>query len=76
MEFIKRLLRFFAEYFVFVGGFLFIFVIGVVYALTRPEGFIINLIFLLIAVGWVIFLIKYFWELLEKQSKVKNAKNV
>ncbi|MBU0569445.1 hypothetical protein KKB40_01540 [Patescibacteria group bacterium] len=67
MSFIKKLLRLIAEYFVFIGGFLFIFFIGIIYAFLRPEGMLINVIFLLIAVGWIIFLIKYFWDLMEKK---------
>lgn len=61
-------MRFFAEYFVFFVGFLFIFGVGVVYALIRPEGLLFNLVFLAVAIGWVIFLVKYFWELMEKHT--------
>jgi hypothetical protein len=70
----RKLWRFFAEYFVFVGGFLFIFVVGVIYALIRPESMAINLIFLLITIGWIVFLIKYFWDILEKGKK-QNDEN-
>ena len=58
-----------AEYFVFVVGLLFIFLMGIVYALLKLEGLVANFFFLLIALGWVTFLIKYFWELMEKKSK-------
>ena len=67
MKFIKKLLSLIAEYFVFVGGFLFIFFIGLLYAFLRPEGALINSVFLLIAVGWIVFLIKYFWDIMEKK---------
>ena len=66
---IKSFFRFIAEYFVFFAGLLFIFIIGVIYAYLRLEGLIVNLVFLLIAIGWTIFLIKYFWELMEKKKK-------
>lgn len=66
---IRSFLRFIAEYFVFFAGFLFIFIIGVIYAYLRLESLIVNLVFLLIAVGWTVFLIKYFWELMEKKKK-------
>ena len=66
---LKRLLRFIAEYFVFVGGFMLIFVIGVFYAYIRSMGIIFNAIFLVIVIGWVIYLIKYFWEILDKDKK-------
>lgn len=72
MDSIRKVLRFFAEYFVFVGGFLFIFVIGYLYAYIRPEGLVFNLVFLAITLGWVIFLIKYFWDLIEKHKDGKN----
>ncbi len=68
MGYIRKIFRFIAEYFVFFVGFLFIFVIGLFYAFIRPEGILFNLVFLVIAVGWVIFLIRYFWELIEKQK--------
>jgi hypothetical protein len=69
---IKRALRFVAEYFVFVGGLLFIFVIGILYAYIRPEGTVFKAIFLLLIIGWIIFLIKYFWEILEKNKDSGN----
>jgi hypothetical protein len=80
MGILKRMFRFVATYFVFFVGFLFIFVIGLFYAFIRPEGMLFNLIFLIIAVGWVIFIIRYFWELMEKKktsdinSKVEDPK--
>lgn len=74
MRFLREILKFLAEYFVFIAGSLFIFAIGFVYALIRPEGFVFNLIFLIIAVGWIVFLIKYFWDILEKH-KNSNLKD-
>ncbi|KKR30612.1 hypothetical protein A2715_00300 [Candidatus Woesebacteria bacterium RIFCSPHIGHO2_01_FULL_39_32] len=68
MNILKKLLRFIAEYFVFVGGLLFIFVIGILYAYIRPEGIIFNAIFLIIVIGWIVFLIKYFWEILDNNK--------
>jgi len=67
----KKVIRFIAEYFVFLGGLLFIFVIGLLYAYVRPQGFVFNFIFLVIVVGWIIFIIKYFWEILEKGKNPK-----
>ncbi|OGM23610.1 hypothetical protein A2865_03565 [Candidatus Woesebacteria bacterium RIFCSPHIGHO2_01_FULL_39_17] len=70
MNLVKNILRFIASYFVFVGGFLFIFAIGVLYAYLRPQGVLFNVVFLIITIGWVIFLIRYFWDLMEKNRKV------
>lgn len=68
MGLLKKVGKFIAEYFVFLGGFLFLFVIGFLYAMIRPEGLVFNIIFLFIVTGWIIFLIKYFWDILEKQK--------
>ncbi|OGM10610.1 hypothetical protein A2159_03225 [Candidatus Woesebacteria bacterium RBG_13_34_9] len=69
MQLLKKMGRLFAEYFVFFVGFLFIFVIGFIYAMMKPQGITMNAIFLIITIGWIVFLIKYFWELLEKNKK-------
>ncbi len=69
MGFLSNIIKFFAEYFIFLVGFLFIFVVGFLYAYIKPEGIVFNIIFLIIAVGWVIFMVKYFWELIDKNSK-------
>ena len=66
MNVIKKILRFIAKNFVFFVGFLFIFVFGFMYAYLRPQGVVFNAIFLVIVVGWIVFLIKYFWEIMEK----------
>lgn len=68
MEFIKKMARFFAEYFIFVVGFLFIFVIGGLYAFLRPQGWV-SAIFLVIAIGWIVYLTKNFWEIIDKNNK-------
>lgn len=68
---IRSVLRFIAEYFVFFAGLLFIFIIGALYAFLQLEGLLVNVIFLIIAVGWAIFLIEYFWELMGKKKKVE-----
>jgi len=68
MDPVKNLLRFFAKNFVFLVGFLFIFVFGFIYAYLRPQGVLFNAVFLVIVIGWVIFIIKYFWELMEKDK--------
>jgi hypothetical protein len=44
---------------------LFIFAIGAVYALLRPEDLIIHIVFLIIVIGWIIFVIKLIWDLIE-----------
>ena len=64
----KKILGFVAKNFVFVVGVIFIFVFGFLYAYIRPQGFVFNLVFLLIVIGWVIFIIRYFWELMEKDK--------
>ena len=68
MGIIKRIFQFFAEYFVFVAQILFAFVLGAVYAIAQPKGFWPNLAFLLIIVGWLAYLIKNFWDLMEKRK--------
>ena len=73
MGFLSKIFRFFAEFFVFFVGLLFIFVIGFIYAYIKPEGLLFNIVFLAIVVSWVIFMVKYFWELLEKH-KYGNGK--
>jgi len=69
MNFFRSLLGFVAKYFVFLAGVGFIFFIGMLYAFIRPEGLIINLGFLVILLGWVLYLIKYFWDILDKDEK-------
>ena len=46
--------------------------IGAIFAFIRPEGPLIMIIFLIIALGWIIFLIKYFWELMDKDQPSKD----
>jgi hypothetical protein len=67
MNILKKIARFIAEYFVFFAGFLFIFVVGFLFAFLRPEGFLVNAVFLAIIVGWIIYLIKYFWDIMGKK---------
>jgi cytochrome c biogenesis protein CcdA len=73
---IKKILNFFAKYFVFAVGFLFVFVIGFIYAMLRPEGILVNAIFLIIVLGWIVFIIFYFWDLIEKNKKEKNKDEI
>ena len=68
MELVKKIGRFVAEYFIFVVGFLFIFVIGGFYAFLRPQGWV-SAVFLIIAIGWIVYLTKYFWEVMDKHKK-------
>lgn len=69
MNLFKKTFRFFAEYFVYVAGIVFAFVLGLVYAISRPKGIFVNLAFLLIIFGWLAYLIKNFWDLMEKRKK-------
>lgn len=69
MGFLTQIFKLFAEYFVFFVGLIFIFVVGFLYAYIKPRGLLFNMVFLVIAVGWVIFMVKYFWEILDKNSK-------
>jgi len=62
-------MKFIARNFVFFVGFLFIFVFGFLYAYVKPEGLLFNGIFLLVMIGWMVFMIKYFWELMDKDKK-------
>jgi hypothetical protein len=68
MEIVKKVIGFLGNYFAFVGGLLFIFTLGVIYAFIKPQGILINGIFLLLGIGWMGFLIKYFWDLVEKNE--------
>lgn len=68
MNLFSRIFKLFAEYFVFIIGFLFIFGVGFLYAYIKPEGLLFNVVFLAIAIGWIIFMVKYFWELLDKDN--------
>ena len=70
----RKTLRFIATYFVVFIGLIFIFVVGALYAFIRPEGALINVIFLIILVGWVVYQIKYFWDLIDKR-KEKQVEN-
>ena len=72
MNYFTKVLGFVAKYFVFLAGVGFIFFIGMLYAFIRPEGLAINLGFLVILLGWVLFLIKYFWDILEKDKQSEN----
>jgi hypothetical protein len=66
---IRRLFRYIAEYFIFLIGFVFIFVIGAIYSFIQPEGLWANALFLLIALGWVVYIVKQFWDLIDKNRK-------
>ena len=69
MSVLSKIFRLVAEYFVLFVGILFIFVIGAIYAFLRPEGSLINGVFLIIFIGWVVYEIKYFWDFFEKRKK-------
>lgn len=74
MAIIRNIFRVLAEYFSFLIGFVFIFVIGVLYAFLHDEGLLVNIVFLIIAIGWMVYLIKSFWDLMEKK-KSDNENN-
>lgn len=57
----------------FVAGFIFIFIIGIVYAFLRPEGLLLNGFFLLMVIAWVIYIIKLLWETIDRISKQKQG---
>ena len=69
MSTVRNLVRKFSEYIVFIAGLLFIFVLGLIYSFIEPESLIIKAVFVLIVIGWTAFLIKYFWDLIEKGRK-------
>lgn len=70
MELVKKIGKFVAEYFVFVVGLLFIFVIGGLYAFLKPQG-LVSVIFLVIAIGWIVYITRYFWEIIDKNKDDK-----
>lgn len=69
MSAFRKIGRLIGNYFAFVGGFLFIFTLGVIYAFIKPQGLLINGIFIVLGFGWMGFLVKYFWELMEKNNR-------
>jgi len=69
---LKKVFRFIANNFVFVGGTLFVFVMGFFYAYLKPQGLLVNLVFLAIALGWIIFIIFYIWEVMDKDKKEES----
>lgn len=56
------------NYIVFAVEIAFIFIIGLLYAFIQPEELWVKLIFLVIAFGWVIFIIKSIWDYIERKS--------
>ncbi len=72
MGFVSKVFKLLAEYFVFLIGFVFIFVVGFLYAYIKPEGWLFNIVFLAIAIGWVVFMVRYFWELIDR-NKTDNG---
>jgi len=68
MKLLATIFKFMAEYFVFLAGSVFIFVVGFLYAYIKPSGILFNVVFLVIFIGWIVFMIRYFWELLEKNK--------
>jgi hypothetical protein len=61
----------FTSFTVFVVELIFIFFIGLLYAFIQPEELWVKSVFLLIAFGWVIYIIRSVWDFIEK----KNYKN-
>jgi hypothetical protein len=66
---IKKIFHFIAKNFVFVGGLLFIFAIGLTFSFLKVDSWLVRIIFLIFALGWILFLIKYFWDLMDKNQK-------
>lgn len=65
------------SYLVFAVELAFIFFIGLLYAFIQPEEIWVKLIFLVIAFGWVIYIIKSIWEFIEwKSMKYGHDKEV
>lgn len=73
MGLLRRIVRYIALNFVFFGGFAFVFGLGLVYAFVKPEGVLVRGIFLLLGAGWILFLIRYFWEILERRYQEKRT---
>ncbi len=61
------------SWFIFILGLIFIFAIGVVYAYLQPEDLWLKLIFLVIALGWVAFMIKYIWDVMDKKRSTTDV---
>lgn len=69
MKVAKFLLNLISRYFSFVFGFIFVFIIGATYAFVQPEGILINAIFLVISLGWVVYIIKSLWDIIDKKRE-------
>lgn len=65
---VKQLFQSINQAVTFFLGLLFIFGIGVLYAYIQPEDIVLNGIFFVIALGWVVFTIKYVWDALDKKE--------
>lgn len=65
----RSFFQFFSQSITLVLGLVFIFGMGLLYAFVRPEELIINLIFFVIVLGWLVFVIKYVWDALDKGKK-------
>ena len=66
---IRNIFSFIIEYFMLFIGLVFIFAMGVVYAVLRPQGVLVSILFLIIGFGWTLYMIKYFWDLIDKRQQ-------
>ncbi len=63
----KLILTLVKSWFTFILGLVFIFGIGLIYAYLQPEDLWLKAVFLVIALGWVAFTIKYIWDVMDKK---------
>jgi hypothetical protein len=64
------------SWFTFLLGLIFIFGIGLIYAYLQPEDLWLNIVFLVIALGWVAFTIKYIWDVMDKKRVATPSSEV
>ena len=65
----RKIFGFIVEYFMLIIGLIFIFAMGIFYSVLRPQGIVVSILFLVIGVGWTIYMIKYFWDLIDKKQE-------
>jgi len=64
-----RIIGVFSQYVGLVIGVVFAFILGLIYAVLRPKQIFVNIIILVNLLGWLIYIIKFIWEMLDKRKE-------
>lgn len=70
----NRLIMLFSQYFGLIIGIIFAFGIGTAYAVLQPNDVVISSIIFISLAGWLIYIIKFVWDLVDKR-KIKQTEN-